>query len=340
MILPGKFSHYFFSAPNLLTLSRAVLGLFIPWLILAGQTPLAIAAFFLFILGAVTDYWDGSLARKMNLVSDFGKITDPVADKILILGPLAAFVSLGHYSAVWVVPIFIREILVTFCRIGWLLEGRAVGAEMAGKYKLGTQVALIICSLLHMIVPQFAWLRFADPLVVFLMNATLAAALFLTLFSGISVFIRNKEYLNSPGFAKYTAAAGVGLIPFAPGTWGSLLGLVLAILLQIHAVLYAVVLILLGAAGYWAARRLGLSKGEDPSYVVLDEVCGMMLALMMIPLTPVTVIAGFLLFRAFDILKPFPLCRLEKIPGYWGILADDLGAGACAWLLLKIFLVP
>jgi phosphatidylglycerophosphatase A len=73
--------------------------------------------------------------------------------------------------------------------------------------------------------------------------------------------------------------------------------------------------------------------------VVWDEVVGMWATLALLPLTPVTAVAGFLLFRVMDIVKPYPARDLEKLPDGWGIMADDLMAGVYANLLLRIGLV-
>jgi phosphatidylglycerophosphatase A len=132
---------------------------------------------------------------------------------------------------------------------------------------------------------------------------------------------------------------GLGLVPRAPGTFGSLLGppLVWAV---IHSglslrnqVLLALGLILLGvpicASG---ARTL---KSEDPSAVVYDEIVAFLLVFIWVPLTLLTAVLGFALFRLFDIWKPWPISRVEKLPGGWGIMADDLVAALFAGAYLK-----
>ncbi|HUG19902.1 MAG TPA: phosphatidylglycerophosphatase A [Planctomycetaceae bacterium] len=132
---------------------------------------------------------------------------------------------------------------------------------------------------------------------------------------------------------------GLGLVPKAPGTFGSLLGppLVWAVIhsgLSIWGqILVAVILILLGvpicASG---ARTL---KQEDPGAVVYDEVMAFFLVFIWVSLTWWTAILGFALFRLFDIWKPWPIKRVEKWPGGWGIMADDLLAGLIAGVYLK-----
>jgi phosphatidylglycerophosphatase A len=93
------------------------------------------------------------------------------------------------------------------------------------------------------------------------------------------------------------------------------------------------------AAGIPAATRVARQSGiPDPSFVVIDEVAGQMIALIGAPLRWKTLLAGFILFRAFDILKPPPLRRLEKIPQGAGIMLDDVGAGLYALAILQILL--
>jgi phosphatidylglycerophosphatase A len=83
------------------------------------------------------------------------------------------------------------------------------------------------------------------------------------------------------------------------------------------------------------ARESGI---EDPGFVVIDEVAGQMIALIAVPVNWKYMLAGFILFRSFDIVKPFPLRRLESLPGGTGIMMDDVGAGLYALALLQIWL--
>jgi len=130
---------------------------------------------------------------------------------------------------------------------------------------------------------------------------------------------------------------GSGYAPFAPGTAGSLVGLALfwplhRLPLGVQAVAVVLVFALGVAAAGHVARRLGI---EDPGLVVVDEVVGMWVSLLGVPFTGVTAIAGFLLFRVFDVFKPYPARDLERLPGGWGIMCDDVMAGVYANLLLR-----
>ncbi|REJ71923.1 MAG: phosphatidylglycerophosphatase A [Planctomycetota bacterium] len=127
---------------------------------------------------------------------------------------------------------------------------------------------------------------------------------------------------------------GVGLAPFAPGTWGSLLGLPLVWGLQAaHLTPLAVTaasigVVLLGVAACNAACRHYGRK--DPSQVVIDEIAAFPLVFAATSIDWRTATLGFLLFRVFDIWKPYPIRRFEQLPGGWGVMADDLIAALFA----------
>ena len=133
----------------------------------------------------------------------------------------------------------------------------------------------------------------------------------------------------------------VGYVPVAPGTAGSLAGLVLygaAGTLggtQVEMGLLAVVL----AVGVWSSAASERHFGEtDPGAVVIDEVAGMLITLLGLQATWGGVLAGFLAFRFFDVVKPFPARWAERLPGGWGIMADDVVAGLYAHLVLRLLL--
>ena len=130
-------------------------------------------------------------------------------------------------------------------------------------------------------------------------------------------------------------AFGIGYVPFAPGTFGSAVGLVLWALLPQSAPAQATAILVLFAVGCWAGgvaeRYFG---GTDPGPVVIDEVMGMMLTLFMHPVGWPGALAGFFLFRAFDVLKPYPADRFEHLHGGVGVMADDGMAAVYANLTL------
>lgn len=338
MIWPGRLKLNDLQLPNALSVFRGILGGLLPFFLLSPKSYCHLAAGGIFIFGAATDYWDGWLARRHSSISNTGKILDPSMDKILILVPMVTFAWMGFYSMAWVVPIFIREFVVTFCRIGWLLEGKALGAEKLGKLKFGVQVAAVSVPFMQLLSQDYSFLAPMEPVLMSILPWLLLVTLVLTFLSAFSFFYTNRAHFSTQAFAKYVSACGVGLIPFVPGTLGSLFGVGLVLLSFWSLPLYGFVFLSFFLAGYWAVRRLDLSLAKDPRYVVVDEVLGMMITLAGVSLSWKSVLAGFLIFRVFDVIKPFPCRRLEKLPGYWGILMDDIGAGIYARIVLFIFL--
>ena len=140
-------------------------------------------------------------------------------------------------------------------------------------------------------------------------------------------------------------AAYCGYFPIAPGTAGSAAGLVVYLLVWwTHSPLVEVALIALTfVAGTWAATHAErFFGGIDPGQVVIDEVLGMLITLAFIPVGWTGALAGFVLFRVFDVIKPYPANRLEKFHGGFGIMADDAMAGVYANLALRalMWLLP
>ena len=143
------------------------------------------------------------------------------------------------------------------------------------------------------------------------------------------------------GVVLLATGLGLGLIPWAPGTFGSLLGLPLAWGLQ-HLpdwmrYLAPVFCYLAGVPiCSRAAKRMGL---KDPGSVVFDEIAAFSVVFLAVPVTFASAICGFVLFRLFDITKPWPARRLEMLPDGWGIMADDFAAGVYAgfvlWLIAR-----
>lgn len=139
--------------PNRLTYFRIVLAFLCPILVLSARNAVSdVLVMFLFTAACVTDWWDGHLARKYSLITKIGKILDPIADKMLILGLMLSFVSLGLYSFAWIFFILVREVLVTTVRLIRLLRGQVIPAEWAGKLKIGFQIGSIYSSLLLLFV--------------------------------------------------------------------------------------------------------------------------------------------------------------------------------------------
>jgi phosphatidylglycerophosphatase A len=152
-----------------------------------------------------------------------------------------------------------------------------------------------------------------------------------------------------------TSCFGLGWLPVAPGTWGSLPPAVAFGLLcqfNVSGPIIAAVMVALGLAGsivcvMLAPAVIASSGKNDPREVVVDELAGQAVTFLGVPLFGVERFSagqawlvagvGFLLFRVFDIAKPWPIRRFEKLHTGWGILADDIAAGICAAIGLLIF---
>jgi phosphatidylglycerophosphatase A len=142
--------------------------------------------------------------------------------------------------------------------------------------------------------------------------------------------------------AVFIATVGYcGYFPIAPGTVGSAAGLVfyLAVWWAQSPVFEVALILVLFAAGIWAGttseRYFG---GIDPGPIVMDEVVGMLITLAFIPVSITGALIGFLLFRIFDVIKPFPAGRFEKLHGGLGVMADDAMAAIYANIALRIIL--
>jgi phosphatidylglycerophosphatase A len=128
---------------------------------------------------------------------------------------------------------------------------------------------------------------------------------------------------------------GAGYAPVAPGTAGSAVALAVLWLVPFSPAALVVYLVAVTAIGTWAAHRAeALLGGKDPGAIVIDEVAGMTLAVIAVPLTPAVLALGFVLFRAFDVVKPPPAGISQRLPGGLGVMTDDLIAGLYALAIL------
>lgn len=150
-----------------------------------------------------------------------------------------------------------------------------------------------------------------------------------------------------PSFWKTFLATGFGLgrLPLAPGTWGTLGGILLGWLLQppLPSAVYLILVLGLGVLVVPVVTAVEKRmERKDPPCIVIDELLAFPLAMFLVPFHPLTVLAAFVLFRIADIAKPWPCRRLQDLPGGWGVMADDYVAAAycCAALHLAGFLFP
>jgi CDP-diacylglycerol---glycerol-3-phosphate 3-phosphatidyltransferase len=184
---------------NILTLSRMILALFIVVLLLNNSLWACTMAFILFVVAALTDFCDGYCAKKMGLVSDFGKIMDPIADKVLMIAVFSVLAYLGPVPAWMVLIIAAREILVTISRLKARQKGQVLAAESAGKIKTAFQMAAVIVILVFMIAEQSAytagWFYRVQQVWLLIINILMYIVVGLTLFSGIEYYKNNRAKL-------------------------------------------------------------------------------------------------------------------------------------------------
>lgn len=160
-------------------------------------------------------------------------------------------------------------------------------------------------------------------------------------------------------FSLAVTTFGVGYLPLAPGTWGSMVGVAIYLIFgwfeananaslkslndaQVSAWIHAfnlIIFLLFCLLGIWAASRATkLFRHKDPSQAVVDEVIGQLITFLFIPFTFSwkLILAGFLLFRLFDIWKPYPIDSLQNLPAGIGVCADDILAGVYAGVVLSL----
>jgi len=164
--------------------------------------------------------------------------------------------------------------------------------------------------------------------------------------TAIQVVDETKATPKAPLWATLTGTFFyAGRMKPGPGTWGSVAALLLWRLFggmiptqfQTPAIIGAVIVVT--AIGIPAATLVAREAGkEDPSHVVIDEVVGQLISLIAAPLHWQSLLAGLILFRLFDITKPFPIRRLENLPGGTGIMLDDVGAGLYALAIMQALL--
>ena len=185
---------------NRLTISRIILT-FIFMLVLFCKGVFAKSlALLIFSIAAFSDFLDGRIAKRKNIISDFGKFMDPLADKILILAAFAAFVQMHLIEAWMLVIIIARELVITSLRLFALNKGKVLAASKSGKHKTAFQMFVIFCILGFILLKEVmlrfytwnpAWEKFFDRGIYILMWIVVG----LTLYSGISYLWENRKVI-------------------------------------------------------------------------------------------------------------------------------------------------
>ena len=188
--------------PNKLTVLRIILSfVFIFFLTIFQGAFSKIIALLIFALASLTDFFDGFIARKKNLVTDFGKFIDPIADKILVLGAFLAFVQMQLVESWMVVLILSREIIITSLRLFAMRKGKIVAAGRGGKHKTISQMVSILIILMYLIFKEvmikfFFWSETLQHFCSLGIYILMSITVILTLISGVSYIWRNRKILS------------------------------------------------------------------------------------------------------------------------------------------------
>lgn len=190
--------------PNKLTIFRIFLvAVFMFFLFLRG-VPAKILALITFLAASFTDIMDGYIAKKYNMVTDFGRLMDPIADKILVLSAFLAFVEMKLIPAWMVVIIIFRDVVVTGLRMSALAKGKVISADDGGKHKMVSQVFAIVVILFFLIFREAGikvfnfWNASTEHLYKETIFILMSITTLLTLISGMSYLIKNRGvYFNA-----------------------------------------------------------------------------------------------------------------------------------------------
>ena len=187
--------------PNKLTLMRIIL---VPFFVAALLIPFPLhnlTALIIFAAASITDLLDGKIARKHNLVTDFGKFADPLADKILVLAALLCFVQNGLCDCVAVMLVLLREFSVTSVRLIAASKGKVIAANIWGKVKTVTQMVAVIGIIALQILADMRGfgLKLPDNFdgIIYIINETLIwISTFFAVLSGVIYLKQNSEFIS------------------------------------------------------------------------------------------------------------------------------------------------
>ena len=186
---------------NRLTMLRIILTFVFMFFLFIPALWAKATALLIFIFAALSDFFDGKIAQKRNMVTDFGKLMDPIADKILVLAAFAAFVQIQLIDAWMFVIVVAREILITSLRLFALNKGKVLSAAKAGKHKTLSQMVVIFYILGFIVLKEAiltfstwnpSWESFFRNSIYMMMLLTVG----LTLYSGLSYLWENRKVIT------------------------------------------------------------------------------------------------------------------------------------------------
>lgn len=182
------------NTPNKLTVLRIILVPFYVLFSLCKNIPLScLWALLIFAIASFTDYLDGKIARKLNLITNFGKFLDPMADKILVLSAMICMMSAGLCNPVVVIIVSAREFLVSSLRLVAASQNIVIAAGKSGKLKTASQMISIVVVLILLSVNQLSGTTVP---VATISNCLMWITASITVYSGIEYMIRNQNIIK------------------------------------------------------------------------------------------------------------------------------------------------
>ncbi len=334
-----------FNVANILTLFRIALTPIFLWLFFSEHGYLGVSIV-VFSIAAFTDLCDGYIARRYDHTTELGSFLDPIADKALIGAVFFAFYRVGLVPLWFLGVLVVRDVMVTGLRMVLSQRRRSLVTSQLAKWKTFLQFMTIYVLFAYLM----ALLNDSDSTIALVLNLFIDPMLYAL--AGLTVYSAVEYVIDLSDYAAYLVAScchlgGVGIMP---GTVGSMAALLVFYGLNIeNIVALSILLLLIFFVGVRScsvlissAVRPELIEGferhhveqyQDPSWMVIDEFFGMGVALFLLPHTFMAYGIAFVLFRFFDIVKPFPINRVDAASwGGWSVMLDDFLAGifACA----------
>lgn len=334
-----------YSLPNILSLLRVFIAPIVYHMIVSGNQRYILYALIIFSLGAITDYLDGFLARKWGDATSFGSYLDPIADKILTNAALLALMSIHIIDAWMIMVIIARDILMTLLRVYADRIDKPIKTSFTAKTKTAIQLIFTICMLLMLSVDSSG--QFISDFR-YIIDWTIWSIVFITVYTSIEYVFQNRTVIQLltkepiiPGIHTMIATFfGIGYSPLAPGTFASI-SAVLILLFPVTQSLLLIICCIALLISIPSIRYIEEKHGDDSPMIVIDEVIGMWLILSfpIIAHTPASIFLAIVLFRIFDVIKPFPINLINKRKGAFWVLADDILAALFTIILMFAFTI-
>lgn len=353
--------------PMFLTGLRFVLVAPFIYFLLLDRKETVLISLIIYLIASITDWFDGYFARKFNVVSDLGAFLDPLADKILTLSAFVIF-SLKNYIFLpfyLVIIMFFREYFVTMMRVEIDTNKKRDESEKSKKFVTSKEAKFKTALQMFTIIIFYLFYGFNKNFIpkIYILSEMTYLPLILFSISLVLAYYSSVKYVaNYADSAFQTLSKTIatffysGYIPFASGTFASLIILAYFLIFKPTFVFLLIEIVILFISGtYFSTKLEKRLMVKDPSIIVIDEVVGMLICFVpyyfvqqillfynslfnidsqilnrLINLTnssyffiSVSLIL-FLLFRLFDIFKPFIIKKVEKISGGLGIMIDDI----------------